>query len=295
VDGALDRYRGDLEPATRDAYDGRLFREQIFLPLLGEVASAADADPSARWSLPDPDGRLGGALAKRLGLAADRVVSTDLRRALGDVGAAAALVGALPALASPGPVSIVAYGGGRATATSIDVCAPPPGVSDALAALQRDGDLVSYPEVLRSRRQLVAAGEQVEMAVPPGSAMFVRGNREILGLLGGRCVACGAVVFPPSLHPSCLSCGGDKFDEMALAKTGVVQTFVVNHAMPAPFVAPLPLVCVDLDDGTRVMFQGVGDGATLEIGTRVRLVLRRYAVERGVPVYGWKVSTEVSR
>ena len=34
------------------------------------------------------------------------------------------------------------------------------------------------------------------------------------------------------------------------------------------------------------MLQVVGDGQGLEIGTEVELVLRRYAHERGVPVYG---------
>jgi hydroxymethylglutaryl-CoA synthase len=68
-----------------------------------------------------------------------------------------------------------------------------------------------------------------------------------------------------------------------------VQTFVVNQTMPAPFEAPLPLVVVDLEDGSRIMLQGADDGAGLEIGGPVELVLRRYTVERGVPVYGWKV------
>jgi hydroxymethylglutaryl-CoA synthase len=59
--------------------------------------------------------------------------------------------------------------------------------------------------------------------------------------------------------------------------------------MPAPFVAPLPLLIVDLDDGARVQFQGLPEDApNLAIGDRVELVLRRYAVERGVPVYGYK-------
>jgi uncharacterized OB-fold protein len=118
--------------------------------------------------------------------------------------------------------------------------------------------------------------------------MFVRGAREMLQLLGARCVDCGVVNTPPSIHPHCVGCGGDKFTEVSLGRTGVVQTYVINHAMPAPFVAPLPLAVIDLDDGARVMLQVVGDGATLEIGSTVRLVLRRYAVERGAPVYGWK-------
>jgi hydroxymethylglutaryl-CoA synthase len=70
----------------------------------------------------------------------------------------------------------------------------------------------------------------------------------------------------------------------------VVHTFVVNQTMPAPFVAPLPIAVVDLDDGARVMLQVVGDGADLAIGSEVDLVLRRYAHERGVPVYGYKAT-----
>ena len=36
------------------------------------------------------------------------------------------------------------------------------------------------------------------------------------------------------------------------------------------------------------MLQVVGDGTDLAIGSEVDLVLRRYAHERGVPVYGYK-------
>ena len=285
----LDRYRGDREDETRDVYDGRLFREQIFLPLTTRCASGLDVDRAAtRWSLPDPDGRLGAALGKKIGAAV--VSSADHRRSLGELGAAAAWVGIVPALAEPGPAAVVAFGGGRATALRLDVISPVPGVTAAVAALDAVGMPISYAEVLRSRGQLVASGERVEMAVPPGSAMFVRDNHDILGLLGARCIECGTVNFPPAIHPSCVGCGGDKFDEIALARAGTVQTFVINHTMPAPFVAPLPLVCVDLVDGSRVMFQGVGDGTGIEIGAPVRLVLRRYTVERGVPVYGWKVA-----
>jgi hydroxymethylglutaryl-CoA synthase len=59
--------------------------------------------------------------------------------------------------------------------------------------------------------------------------------------------------------------------------------------MPAPFVAPLPIAVVDLDDGARLMLQAIGDGSDISIGCEVELVLRRYAHERGVPVYGYKV------
>ena len=69
-----------------------------------------------------------------------------------------------------------------------------------------------------------------------------------------------------------------------------MQTFVINHTMPPPFEAPLPLAVVDLDDGARVMLQGMPEDASeMAIGDKVRLELRRYALERGAPVYGFKV------
>ena len=37
VMAVVDRYRGDAEKATGDVYDGRLFREEVFLPLLTAV------------------------------------------------------------------------------------------------------------------------------------------------------------------------------------------------------------------------------------------------------------------
>ena len=118
--------------------------------------------------------------------------------------------------------------------------------------------------------------------------MFVRGADEMLGLLGGRCADCGTISTPPSIHPTCINCGGPKLEPVSLARGGEVHTYVINHTMPAPFVAPLPIAVLDMDDGARLMLQVTGDGADVEIGGRVELVLRQYAHERGVPVYGYK-------
>jgi hydroxymethylglutaryl-CoA synthase len=277
----LDRYRGDGEASTRDLYDARVFREEVFLPLLTDVASATgDAD---LWSLPDPDGKLGAVLAGRLGL--DASPSASAYAELGDTGAAAPLFGLRAALRASGRAAVLGYGGGRATGVVVDVDEAVPGSGDDLGA----GVEVSYTEALRARGQLLASGEPVAMGVPPGSAAFVRGGVEMLSLQGGRCVECGTLNVPPSVHPACIGCGGEKFEVRNLQRTGTVHTFSVNHSMPAPFVAPLPLLIVDLDDGARVQFQGLPeDASSLTVGDRVELVLRRYAVERGVPVYGYK-------
>ena len=145
------------------------------------------------------------------------------------------------------------------------------------------------PKLLRARGQLVPGGETIPMGVPPESAMFVRGADEMLGLLGGRCVDCGTISTPPSIHPHCINCGGPKLEPVALARGGTVHTYVVNHTMPAPFVAPLPIAVLDMDDGARLMLQvDRRRHATSRSARRVELVLRKYAHERGVPVYGFK-------
>jgi hydroxymethylglutaryl-CoA synthase len=282
----LDRYRGDLEDATRDLYDPRLFREEVFLPSLTAVGSTL-GDVGA-WSVPDPDGRLGATVAKKLGAA--NAVSASVDALVGDTGAAQPFLGALPAMVAAGTVAVLAYGGGRTSGVTIETTGAVPGAGAALAALE-GGRAAAYAEVLRARGQLVPSGEPVPMGIPPASAGFVRGNPEMLRLLGARCVDCGTFNIPPSIHPTCTGCGGSKMEEVALARRGKVHTFVVNHTMPAPFVAPLPLVVVDLEDGARVMLQGLADQAsTLGIGDNVELLLRRYALERGAPVYGYKVS-----
>jgi hydroxymethylglutaryl-CoA synthase len=225
-------------------------------------------------------------VAKHLGVA--EPASAPVYAELGDTGAAAPLLGAVGALGSAGTVAIVGFGGGRATGVEVTVKEPVAGAAAVAATLER-GQQVSYTDVLRARGQLAASGETVQMGVPPESAQFVRGADEMLGLLGARCVDCGTINTPPSIHPHCTSCGSAKFVLEPLARRGRVHTFVVNQTMPAPFVAPLPLVVVDLEDGARIMLQGIGDGTDLAIGDEVELVLRRYAHERGVPVYGYKV------
>jgi hydroxymethylglutaryl-CoA synthase len=131
------------------------------------------------------------------------------------------------------------------------------------------------------------------MGLPPGGAAFVRGNPEMLGLKGALCRTCATISTPPSVHPTCTGCGGGDLEVVPLARAGEVQTFVVNQTMPPPFVAPLPLLVLDLDDGARLMVQGTPDDASsIRIGDRVRLTLRRYALERGVPVYGFKALRE---
>jgi 3-hydroxy-3-methylglutaryl CoA synthase/uncharacterized OB-fold protein len=288
---AVDRYRADGQDATGDVYDARLFREEVFVPLLSETGAAvADSAPSpvGSWAVADPDGRLATAVAKRLGTP---LASAPVFGALGDAGAASALLGLVHACADTGSagglIGVIGYGGGRATAIVVDAVRAVPGAVgvDGLGAGRR----VTYPEALRARGQLEPMDDPIEMGLPPGGAAFVRGNPEMLGLFGARCGDCGTISTPPSIHPTCTGCGGGQLDVVSLARRGRVETFVVNQTMPPPFQAPLPMVVVDLEDGARLMVQGSpADAAELAVGDVVTLSLRRYALERGIPVYGYK-------
>ncbi len=298
---AVDRYRADGGSSTGDVYDARLFREEVFVPLVTETGRAATGEgtsPPGAWAIADPDGKLGAAVAKRLGAP---LASAPVFGALGDTGAAAALLGLVHALAdtgsgpssapgtagTPGTLGVVGYGGGRATAVVVDAVRTVPGAIpvDRLGAGRR----VTYPEALRARGQLEPMDDPIPMGLPPGGAAFVRGNPEMLGLFGARCLDCGTISTPPSIHPTCIGCGGARLEVVSLARRGRVHTFVVNQTMPPPFQAPLPLVVIDLEDGARLMVQGSpADAAEVAVGDEVMLSLRRYALERGIPVYGYK-------
>jgi hydroxymethylglutaryl-CoA synthase len=288
---AVDRYRADGGGATGDVYDPRLFREEVFVPLLTETGRAAveeTSGPIGSWAIADPDGKLASAVAKRLGAP---LASAGVFGALGDAGAASALVGLVHACAASGSdastVGMMGYGGGRATAVVVEAVRAVPGALtvDRLGPGRR----VTYPEALRARGQLEPMDDPIAMGVPPGGSAFVRGNPEMLGLFGARCRACGTISTPPSIHPICIGCGGAQLEVVSLARRGRVHTFVVNQTMPPPFQAPLPLVVIDLEDGARLMAQGTpADAADLAVGDEVELSLRRYALERGIPVYGYK-------
>jgi hydroxymethylglutaryl-CoA synthase len=281
----LDRYRGDGELDNRDLYDARLYRDEMFVPVVSEVATGLAAFEPRAWSIPDPDGRLGAVIAKLVGAGAP--ASAPVYAAIGDAGSSAGLLGGAAALDAPGTVAIIGTGGGRTSGVVVHVDTSVAGASQVADALA-GGRFVPYTAALRARGQLQPGGETIPMGVPPASAMFTRGADEMLGLIGGRCVDCGTISTPPSIHPHCIACGGPKLEPVALARGGEVHTFVINHTMPAPFVAPLPIAVLDMDDGARLMLQVVGDGSDVEIGRRVELVLRKYAHERGVPVYGFK-------
>ena len=129
----LDRYRGDGETDLRDLYDARLFREEIFLPVVGEVATALASFDVSAWSLPDPDGRLGATRRETRRRRRARVDARSTPRSA--TPARRPRCSARLAMDAPGTVAIVGTGGGRTTGVLVHVDTPVPGAAVAADAL----------------------------------------------------------------------------------------------------------------------------------------------------------------
>ena len=108
-----------------------------------------------------------------------------------------------------------------------------------------------------------------------------RDVRQDLRLEGVRDTSNDEVLFPP---PPVATTGA--FEPYSLAHTGTVVTFTRDHVFPQS--PPTLMAVVSLDGGGRFYGQ-VSGPRPVDIGSKVRLVLRRLHDGGGVPHYFWKV------
>ncbi len=110
-------------------------------------------------------------------------------------------------------------------------------------------------------------------------------------LEGGKCAACGKVVYPT--RRVCPGCGHEGLDAVALSRKGRIVTSTVIHVSPTEFQmeAPYAMALVETPEGARFMVQ-VADCQPDEVapGTEVRLEFRRIQREgkSGILCYGHK-------
>ena len=268
----------------------RLFREEMFLPPVLEVAEhLAALDPRA-WSLPDPDGRLGTHRrpAGRRRPSCRRPTSTP-RSATPRPRRRSSARSARSTRPAPSRSSAPAAAGPPAwcsPSTRRSRARPPPRTASPTRAGPR-----RTPALLRARGQLTPSGETIPMGVPPESALFARGAEEMVQLLGGRCADCGTINTPPSIHPTCIACGGV---EARAGRRSPATAWCTRSSSTRRCRRRSSRRCRSRSSTSTtahgVMLQVVGDGTGLEIGSEVDLVLRRYAHERGVA--GLRVQVE---
>lgn len=84
------------------------------------------------------------------------------------------------------------------------------------------------------------------------------------------CDDCGVLRHPPS--PACPHCRSFGWHEAPASGRGTVHSYVTSHHPKAPgFDYPLPVVLVDLEEGTRLVADYAGDPADIHIGMPVEI------------------------
>jgi uncharacterized OB-fold protein len=123
---------------------------------------------------------------------------------------------------------------------------------------------------------------------------FWRQNPSRYNLVGVKCGSCGKVFFPPrAICPVCRRKSVGKIEPFKLKWEGTVYSFTEVHegldekAIQKPYLVAM----VEMDDGPRITGQVIDcETCDLQIGTRVRTVLRRLSEEgpSGIIHYGYK-------
>jgi uncharacterized protein len=121
-------------------------------------------------------------------------------------------------------------------------------------------------------------------AITQDSSFFFDGAKRG-ELLIQRCEACGTLRHPP--RPGCPKCGSLEWGTIAASGRGTVFSFVVVHHPQVPgFDYPLPVVLVELDEGTRIVSNITGiEPSEIEIGLPVEVDFATYGEDLTLPVF----------
>lgn len=123
--------------------------------------------------------------------------------------------------------------------------------------------------------------------------MYAANIDERLRIIGGKCQGCGRIAYPQ--RPVCTRCGGDDFKDIPLSGEGSLYTYTViaGGGAPSEFddeqVMTGDVLCgvVELTEGPRVMVRlADAEPDDLEIGMKVRAVVRRLYDQEGIVRYG---------
>ncbi len=100
-----------------------------------------------------------------------------------------------------------------------------------------------------------------------------------------RCKDCGTLRHPP--RPMCGKCQSIAWDWAVSQGAGTVYSYVVLHHPPVPgYEYPLPVVLVDLDEGTRLVANIAGCApGDIRIGMRVQARIEAMDEEMMLPVF----------
>jgi uncharacterized protein len=121
-------------------------------------------------------------------------------------------------------------------------------------------------------------------AITQDNAFWFEGARAHQ-LLIQHCTSCGTLRHPPL--PACAACGSLEWDTVQSSGRGTLFSYVVVHYPQVPsFEYPLPIVLIELEEGTRVVanLEGIEPDAIV-IGMALQAEFVDYDDELSLPVF----------
>jgi uncharacterized OB-fold protein len=88
-------------------------------------------------------------------------------------------------------------------------------------------------------------------------------------LIGGRCLECGALAFPPP--KVCAGCWSETIEPAELSTVGDLYTYTVVHMGRPGWRSPYAIGYVDLPEGVRICTPIDRNENELRVGAKVRL------------------------
>lgn len=239
-----------------------------------------------------PDQRSLKALAKKLGLDADRQAADPLLDRVGYTGTAHPLMMLASALPNAKPkqkLLVAAYGDG-ADALLLETTAEVGKLQSRRRMeyyLESGRPLDSYEKYL-TFRQLVDRGGQASFRGVSSLTMMWRDRKWVLGLFAGKCNQCGQTIFPP--QRVCYRCRAkDEFELVRLAdKKARVFTYSLDM-LAGGMDPPVVQVVLEFEDGARMYCAMTDrDPDRVEIGMEVEMTFRKLHEGAGFNNYFWK-------
>lgn len=286
------------------AWEERWIRDEGYLKIvpaaLARLFSATGITPErvAHFCMPTTLGKVGLALAKRVGLP-ETAVRDTLAANCGDTGAAHPLLMLVDALAvaKPGELIVVVGFGAGCDALAFEVRNPftDAQVAGVQASLARRREETAYQKLLAFNDTVeLERGMRAEVDKGTPLTSLYRNREMLLGLIGGRCRQCETLQYPSGrycVNPRCNAL--DSQDDYPFADEPAAVRSYTADALTYTADPPAYYGLVQFDRGGRMMadFTDI-DPQTLEVGLPVRMVFRvkDFDAQRGFVRYFWKAA-----
>jgi len=258
---------------------------------IGNILKETQYKPAdfAKVVVDAPDIRSHQTLMRKFGFDPETQVQDSLLGVTGSLGTAHPLVMLVAALQGVKPgdkILLASYGDGS------DVLIFE--ATDALPEFQeQDGfnALLDRKELISSYTKYLAFTKTFETEFQDyysSISAFFRERDRFSRLLGGKCRNCGYITtLALRVCPNCRK--KDQFENMRLARRGIVFTFTQEWYYPSP-EPPTTLAVIDLEGGGRVYCQmtDCSDPGIVKIGMPVEMTIRKYHEALDLPHYYWK-------